>query len=279
MSGPNPSNGPDPSATTTTLPAVDSDLVNATGAGNGIGNVEAHPAAWGEAPPGVPQPHPGPNGAPSGISNGAQIGVQSGVQNGREPNTDEIHSALGTEAPPAMQPMGAPAPAMPVPTMAPPVPHGGFAPIGAPGPAPVQQQPTQPGRQPKAAKPVRPQRRGGDRAPRRAHLQLKHIDAWSVLKLSCVLSVSLFFVWLVVVGVLYGTLDVSGVIGKINDTAHTLYNNQHDPVTPGIVLGGALVIGVINIVLFIVLATIGSIVYNLCADLVGGVEVTLSERQ
>jgi Transmembrane domain of unknown function (DUF3566) len=122
-------------------------------------------------------------------------------------------------------------------------------------------------------------RRAADRPPRRAHLQLRHIDAWSVLKLACVLAFALFFVWLVVIGVLYGVLDLTGVIGKINDTAHTLYNNNHDPVTPGIVLGGALVIGVINIVLFIVLSTIGSIVYNLCSDLVGGIEVTLSERQ
>ena len=42
--------------------------------------------------------------------------------------------------------------------------------------------------------------------------------------------------------------------------------------------GGAAIIGVVNIVLFIALTTIGSVIYNLCADLVGGVEVTLSER-
>ena len=47
---------------------------------------------------------------------------------------------------------------------------------------------------------------------------------------------------------------------------------------PVIVFGGAAIIGVVNIVLFIALSTIGSIIYNLCADLVGGVEVTLSER-
>ncbi len=42
--------------------------------------------------------------------------------------------------------------------------------------------------------------------------------------------------------------------------------------------GSAAIIGVVNIVLFIALSTIGSVVYNLCADLVGGIEVTLSER-
>lgn len=149
-----------------------------------------------------------------------------------------------------------------------------------PVPPPVQQvQPVVPP-QPQPAKPARSAsiRRGAERAPRRAHLQLKHIDAWSVLKLACVLSVALFFVWLIIVAVLYGALDVSGVVQRINDTAHKLYNNTNDPVTPGLILGGALVIGVVNIVLFIVLTTIGAVVYNLCSDLVGGVEVTLSER-
>ena len=42
--------------------------------------------------------------------------------------------------------------------------------------------------------------------------------------------------------------------------------------------GSAAIVGVINMVLFVALSTIGSLVYNLCADLVGGVEITLSER-
>ena len=116
------------------------------------------------------------------------------------------------------------------------------------------------------------------RGPRRARLQLRHINPWTVLKFACVLSIALFFVWLIVVGVLYGVLDAAGVIGKINDTVTTINGNgSNAPITAGVVFGGAAVIGVINIVLFIALSTIGSVIYNLCADLVGGVEVTLSE--
>ena len=100
-----------------------------------------------------------------------------------------------------------------------------------------------------------------------------------MLKFSCVLSIALFFVWLIVVGVLYGVLDGAGVIDKINDTVTTINGgNAKPPITAGIVFGGAAIIGVVNIVLFIALSTVGSVVYNLCADLVGGIEVTLSER-
>jgi transmembrane protein DUF3566 len=116
------------------------------------------------------------------------------------------------------------------------------------------------------------------RGPRRARLQLRHINPWTVLKFSCVLSIALFFVWLIVIGVLFGILDAAGVVGKINDSVELINGSgSKAPVTAGVVFGGAAIIGVVNIVLFIALSTIGSVVYNLCADLVGGVELTLSE--
>jgi len=108
---------------------------------------------------------------------------------------------------------------------------------------------------------------------------LRHIDPWTVLKFTCVLSIALFFVWLIVIGVLFGILDATGVVGKINDSVILINGaGSKAPVTAGVVFGGAAIIGVINIVLFIALSTIGSVVYNLCADLVGGIELTLSER-
>jgi hypothetical protein len=117
------------------------------------------------------------------------------------------------------------------------------------------------------------------RGPRRARLQLRHINPWTVLKFSCVLSIALFFVWLIVIGVLFGVLDGAGVINKINDAYTTIQGGTSKaPVTAGVVFGGAAIIGVVNIVLFIALTTVGSVVYNLCADLVGGIEITLSER-
>jgi len=121
----------------------------------------------------------------------------------------------------------------------------------------------------------------GGRQPRRARLTLSHINVYSVFKFSCVLAIALFFVWLIMVGVLYGVLDVAGVFSKVNDTVHTISGDGKtgDVVTGSLVFGGAIIIGAVNIVLFIALSTIGAMVYNLCADLVGGAEVTLSERE
>jgi hypothetical protein len=109
---------------------------------------------------------------------------------------------------------------------------------------------------------------------------LRGINVWSALRFSAVLAVSLFFVWMVMVGVLYGILAGSGVIDRVNDSIHTI--NPDGPtavVRPGLVFGAATIIGGVNILLFVALSTVGSVVYNLCADLIGGVEVTLSERE
>ncbi len=117
------------------------------------------------------------------------------------------------------------------------------------------------------------------RGPRRAQLQLRHINPWTVLKFSCVLSIALFFVWLIAIGALYGILETAGVISKVNDTVTTINGpGSNAPITAGIVFGSAAIIGVVNIVLFVALSTVGSVIYNLCADLVGGVELTLTER-
>jgi len=123
------------------------------------------------------------------------------------------------------------------------------------------------------------------RGPRRASLQIKRFDPWSVLKLSLVLGVAMFFVWLVAVGVLYTVLDGMGVWGKLNGTYDSLVGGEGaaqstDPlISAGRVFGIAAILGAINIVLVSALATVSAFIYNVSADLAGGLEVTLSERE
>jgi Transmembrane domain of unknown function (DUF3566) len=118
------------------------------------------------------------------------------------------------------------------------------------------------------------------RPARRARLLVRHIDPWSTLKFSLVLAVAMFFVWLVAVGVLYGVLDGMGVFDKINGLYDEVSGSTGERlITPGLVLGMATLVGAVNIVLMTALATVGAFVYNICSDLVGGVEVTLAERE
>ncbi|MGH3601882.1 MAG: DUF3566 domain-containing protein, partial [Pseudonocardiaceae bacterium] len=120
------------------------------------------------------------------------------------------------------------------------------------------------------------------RVPRRTSLQLQRLDPWSVLKISLVLSVCGFLVWMVAVGMLYGVLAGMGVWDQLNGTYSDLTSANAQAtggelISGGRVFGVSMVIGLVNIVLMTALATVGSLVYNVAADLVGGIEITLSE--
>lgn len=125
------------------------------------------------------------------------------------------------------------------------------------------------------------------RGPRRARLRLKRIDPWSVMKFSFAVSIVLFIVMVVATTVLYIALDAMGVFDTVNDMLQMLMGTNSDDAAGGTtafritakgVIGAAALLGVVNMVLFTALATLGSFIYNVCADLVGGVEVTLAER-
>ncbi|GAB1688374.1 DUF3566 domain-containing protein [Krasilnikovia sp. M28-CT-15] len=124
------------------------------------------------------------------------------------------------------------------------------------------------------------------RGPRRARLNLKRIDPWSVMKFAFAVSVVIFIVVVVATSVLYLALDAMGVWKEINKGLGDLVSasggagstNSGFRVTAWGVIGTSMLIGAVNVVLFTALATLGAFIYNVCADLVGGIELTLAER-
>jgi hypothetical protein len=121
------------------------------------------------------------------------------------------------------------------------------------------------------------------KGPVRASMQIRRIDPWSTLKVSLVLSVALFFVWMIAVAFLYLVLGGMGVWSKLNSNVGDLLTSASgasggELVSSGTIFGGAALIGLVNIVLLTAMATCAAFVYNLTTDLVGGVEVTLADR-
>ncbi len=125
---------------------------------------------------------------------------------------------------------------------------------------------------------------GASRGPRRARLSIRRIDPWSVMKFSFAVSFVLLVVIIVATAVLYLALDAMGVFDSLNKTLAELFTSNGGgesafKITAGGVIGVSAILGAINVVLFTALMTLGAFVYNVCADLVGGVEVTLAERE
>ncbi|MEV4414987.1 DUF3566 domain-containing protein [Catellatospora sp. NPDC049609] len=120
------------------------------------------------------------------------------------------------------------------------------------------------------------------RGPRRARLSVKRIDPWSVMKFSFAVSFVLLVVIVVATSVLYLALDAMGVFSSLNTTLADLFNSNGGAnsfrISASAVIGTSAILGAINVVLFTALMTLGAFIYNVCADLVGGVEITLAER-
>jgi len=168
-------------------------------------------------------------------------------------------------------------------------------------------QPTQTGETPSAGSPSavdsaasgaapvagrpRPQPAAGSgatafRGPRRARLLVRRVDPWSALKMTLCYSLCLLVVLLVAVGALYAVLSAMGVFDSINTAVRDLTDSGGPGATGGLqvifsarrVLLWTALLGLANVVLLSALATLAAFLYNLCADMVGGVEVTLAEQ-
>lgn len=119
---------------------------------------------------------------------------------------------------------------------------------------------------------------------RRAHLRLVSVDPWSVTKVTFALSVALGVVVTVAISILWVVLGVSGIWDSINNTVSIVLANDADSfdvsdyVGYGRVIGLTLIVSAINVILITAIATIGAYLYNLAAQLVGGLHVTLSDE-
>lgn len=128
--------------------------------------------------------------------------------------------------------------------------------------------------------------RTGRKPARKAHLQVARFEPWSVMKFSFIMSLVSFLVLFVAVAVLYFILSMLGVFDALSGTIRDLTSNDQGrsgAVNPGSwfsaarVLGYTALIGTLNVLFITALATVWSVIYNMAADLVGGVEVTLKE--
>lgn len=131
------------------------------------------------------------------------------------------------------------------------------------------------------ARPAAPGARPVAGRTRRARLSLRRIDPWSVFVFSLVAAVFLGIALVVAVAVLYAVLGSLGVTGSLNQLVAEVTggNATTEPLlTGGRIIGGAAVLAAVNIVLLTLLATLGALLYNVCASFTGGLELTFGER-
>ena len=133
---------------------------------------------------------------------------------------------------------------------------------------------------------IRPGAAPRPRGTRRARLRLVHLDPWSVMKTSFLLSIAFGIVTVVAVAVVWSVLGAAGVWDSINQTVSDVLGGDsaqnfdvQNYVGTSRVLGFTMIVAVVDVVLITAISTLGAFLYNLAAALLGGVEVTLAEDE
>lgn len=185
------------------------------------------------------------------------------------------------EAPPAASPAAQPPAQPPAP------PPAGVPPRPQPLPPPRPVRPPA-GAPPSTGRPAVPRPTAGGGRPvartRKARLVLKRIDPWSVFLYSVVASIFIGLATLVAIGLLYAVLSKLGVLNSLNTlvgdvtAAPGATAQAADVFSAGKVMTFATLIAALDVVLITALSTLGALLYNVCASLTGGIEVTLTDQ-
>lgn len=121
-------------------------------------------------------------------------------------------------------------------------------------------------------------------AARRARLQLVRVEPWSVTRLAFVVSVAMMIVAVVAVTIFWVVLDLAGVWDQLNGSIATVLSDGEagfdltDYLGLGRLVGLTLVLSAINVIVFTMMATIAAHLYNLAAQLMGGIGITFQDR-
>ena len=130
--------------------------------------------------------------------------------------------------------------------------------------------------------------RGGKRAtkvksptrPGRRYVQTVHsIDIWSVCKISIGFYLCTLIVGLCVGVVLWWLAAAFGAVGNVERFVGDLFNNDDFRLLSWGVLRSATLIGLALVCVMTVVTVVAAALYNLFAEVFGGVEVTIAEHE
>jgi hypothetical protein len=114
---------------------------------------------------------------------------------------------------------------------------------------------------------------------RQARVVLRKVDPWSVLKISFVFYLCMMVVILGALMILYGILGAMGVLDTATEFLVDLGFGDDFEIHGNWLFSRGLGIGLALVVLWTLINVFIVFLYNLLSDVVGGIEVTLSEHR
>lgn len=104
----------------------------------------------------------------------------------------------------------------------------------------------------------------------RKFVEIKHVSVYSAFRLGLSVSLILSLIYLLVLSLVYLFLDVSGVMTSLNDVVSDLSGLHIDFISVLTVSVGLLVL---NLLLVTGVFVVSTLMYNLCVQIVGGLEI------
>jgi hypothetical protein len=115
---------------------------------------------------------------------------------------------------------------------------------------------------------------------RQARVIIRKVGPWSVLKFSLLFYICIMVVILGALVILYSVLGAIGAIENVEELIGKLFSDEETFRIQGDWLfARATTIGIAMVVLWTLINVFVAFLYNLISDIVGGIEVTLSERR
>jgi hypothetical protein len=108
---------------------------------------------------------------------------------------------------------------------------------------------------------------------------LRKVGPWSVLKISFLFYLCVMAVIIGAMMILYAILGAIGALDSLTRLIRDLFADQSFEINGGWLFSRGLLIGLALVALWTLINVFIVFLYNLLSDVVGGIEVTLSERR
>jgi hypothetical protein len=115
---------------------------------------------------------------------------------------------------------------------------------------------------------------------RRAEVVLRRVNAWSVLRVSLLFYFCVMVILVFAMSIVYWVLGIMGVLNSVSDLLTNILGVSG---SSNYIINGqwlffrALVIGAAWVVIWSLVNMLLALLYNLIADVVGGIRITLAE--
>ena len=108
---------------------------------------------------------------------------------------------------------------------------------------------------------------------------IRSVDLWSVLKVAICFYLCALIVILVAAVLLWWVASAAGVVASVESFVGQLVNNKDFKLLSWEVLRATTLIGLVVVCLLTVITVLAAAFYNLFAELLGGIEVTVVEQE